>query len=138
VFAALMLIVAAGVTIVGTAVDLVGGRSARQIGDAAIFVLERGLLLFIIAELLYTLRVVNFGGRIHVEPFLLVGLIAVVRRILVVTAEVEGRAGEVNHFLIELAALAGLAFVLTLSICLLRVWRGAGAERKERHGPSDA
>jgi uncharacterized membrane protein (DUF373 family) len=44
------------------------------------------LLVFIIAELLYTLRVVNFGGRILVEPFLFIGLIAVVRKVLVITA----------------------------------------------------
>jgi uncharacterized membrane protein (DUF373 family) len=125
--ASVLLVGAAALTIVGTVSDLVEGAGARQVDDAAVFVLERGLLLFIIAELLYTLRVVNFGGRIHVEPFLLVGLIAVVRRILVVTAEVEGRTGQgVTDFVVQIAALAGLALVLTLSICLLR-WRRAGA-----------
>jgi uncharacterized membrane protein (DUF373 family) len=119
--AAVLLVVAAGVTLAGTVVDLIEGRGARHVSDAAIFVLERGMLLFIIAELLYTLRVVNFGGRIRVEPFLLIGLIAVVRRVLVVTAEVEGQQGDlVTDFVVQIAALAGLALVLTLSITLLR------------------
>jgi uncharacterized membrane protein (DUF373 family) len=132
VVAAMLLVGAAALTIVGTVRDLIAGAGARRVEDAAIFVLERGLLLFIIAELLYTLRVVNLGGRIHVEPFLLVGLIAVVRRILVVTAEVEGQSGDnVTDFVIQIAALAGLALVLTLSIYVLR--HGASAARKERH-----
>jgi uncharacterized membrane protein (DUF373 family) len=115
------------------------GAGARRVEVAAIFVLERGMLLFIIAELLYTLRIVNFGGRIMVEPFLLIGLIAVVRRILVVTAEVEGQKGDViNDFVVQIAALAGLALVLTLSIHLLRASRGVGAAREDIDAPTTA
>ena len=124
--AAVLLVGAAGITLVGTVEDLVEGRAATKPDDTAIFVLERGMLLFIIAELLYTLRVVNLGGRIRVEPFLLIGLIAIVRRVLVVTAEVEGqRGGQVTDFVAQIAALAGLALVLTLSIFLLRRSRAA-------------
>jgi uncharacterized membrane protein (DUF373 family) len=119
--AAAMLVVAGGATVVGTVTDLVNGSGSRTVTDAAIFVLERGMLLFIVGELLYTLRVVNFGGRIQVEPFLLIGLIAIVRRVLVVTAEVEGQSGrDVTDFVIQIGALAVLALVLTLSITLLR------------------
>jgi uncharacterized membrane protein (DUF373 family) len=134
-----LLVAAAGVTIVGTVTDLVQGASQRPVGDAAIFVLERGMLLFIIAELLYTLRVVNLGGRILVEPFLLIGLIAIVRRVLVVTAEVEGRQGDqVNDFVVQIAALAGLALVLTLSIRILRASRGESALREDIDAPTAA
>lgn len=46
-------------------------------------------------RLLFTLRLVLYEGEIYAEPFLLVGLILVVRRVLVVTAEGENldRAG---------------------------------------------
>ena len=128
VFAAMLLVSAAALTIAGTVRDLIAGAGSRAVDDAAVFVLERGLLLFIIAELLYTLRVVNFGGRIHVEPFLLIGLIAVVRRVLVLTAEVEGQSGrQITDFVIQLAALAGLALVLTLALRLLRAQGGPAA-----------
>src|SRR3954451_13188571 len=79
--AAVLLAAGAAFTIVGTIIDLVEGSDARAISDAGVFLLDRVLLLFIIAELLYTLRIVNFGGRILVEPFLFIGLIAIVRKV---------------------------------------------------------
>lgn len=47
------------------------------------------LLLLIIAELLYTLQLVVARGEIATEPFLFIGIIAVVRRVVVITAEIE-------------------------------------------------
>jgi hypothetical protein len=79
-----LLVVAAGFTIVGTVIDLVEGSDSRAITDSGLFVLERVLLLFIIAELLYTLRLVDEGGRILVEPFLFIGLIAGLALVLVI------------------------------------------------------
>jgi uncharacterized membrane protein (DUF373 family) len=119
---AALLLVAAGFTLVGTIVDLIQGSGARAIADSGLFLLDRVLLLFIIAELLYTLRLVDVGGEILVEPFLFIGVIAVVRRILVIAAELESaeRDDALRDFLIEVGALAGLAFVLVLSIYLLR------------------
>jgi uncharacterized membrane protein (DUF373 family) len=124
--AAVLLAIAAGFTIFGTVVDLVEGADSRSIADAAVFVLDRVLLLFILAELLYTLRVVNFGGRILVEPFLFIGLIAVVRKILVATAEADFGSADAIDFLVEIGALAALVLVLALSIHLLRA--GAGRQ----------
>jgi uncharacterized membrane protein (DUF373 family) len=122
-FVAAGLLVAAGGFIgIGTVGDLVEGIDERSVTASGVLVLSRVLLLFIIAELLYTLRLVNFGGRILVEPFLFIGLIAVVRRILVLTAEIEGKPGrtEITDFIIQLGALAGLALVLSIAIHLLR------------------
>jgi uncharacterized membrane protein (DUF373 family) len=122
VIAAALLVVAAAFTVVGTVSDLIRGGHSRPITDAGVFLLDRVLLLFIVAELLYTLRLVDRGGRILAEPFLFIGLIVVVRRILVVTAETELRQGraDLTDFLIQLGALGGLALVLALSIHLLR------------------
>jgi uncharacterized membrane protein (DUF373 family) len=117
---ALLLVVAGALTLAGTVVDLVEGSSSRPISDTGVFLLDRVLLLFIIAELLYTLRVVNFGGQILVEPFLFIGLIAVVRKVLVLTAEAQAQGTPIDDFVIQLGALAGLALVLALSIWLLR------------------
>jgi uncharacterized membrane protein (DUF373 family) len=120
----LLLVAAAGLTVVGTIVDVVQGSRSRPVTDTGVFLLERILLVFIIAELLYTLRLVDFGGRILVEPFLFIGLIAVVRRILVITAEAEAKrdagAGQVTGFLVEIGALGALALALAVSIHLLR------------------
>jgi uncharacterized membrane protein (DUF373 family) len=118
--AAALLSIAAGFTIVGAVVDLIEGADSRSIGDAGVFVLDRVLLLFILAELLYTLRLVNLRGRILVEPFLFIGLIAVVRKILVTTAEAGFGKGRPIDFLIDIGALAALVLVLSASIHLLR------------------
>jgi hypothetical protein len=119
---AALLLVAGGLTLVGTIVDLIEGSDSRAIADSGLFLLDRVLLLFIIAELLYTVRLIDVGGEILVEPFLFIGLIAVVRRILVIAAELEAAESDdaLQDFLIEVGALAGLAFVLVLSIYLLR------------------
>lgn len=120
--AAVLLVVAATFTLVGTVVDLIEGSDSRAITDAGVFLLDRVLLLFIITELLYTLRLVDRRGRILVEPFLFIGLIAVVRRILVVTAETDLKQGRaaLTDFLIQIGALGALALVLALAIYLLR------------------
>lgn len=117
-----LIVLAAAFTVVGTVVDVFEGSESRPIGDTGVFILDRVLLLFMLAELLYTLRLVDIGGRILVEPFLLIGLIAVVRHVLVVAAEIEGddTGRDVTDFVIETAAFGGLAFLLALSIFLLR------------------
>jgi uncharacterized membrane protein (DUF373 family) len=115
-------VTAAGFTLAGTIVDLIEGSGSRPIADTGLFLLDRVLLLFIIAELLYTLRLVDVGGQILVEPFLFIGVIAVVRRILVIAARAEGSQSDeaLHDFLTDVGALAGLVLVLAVSIYLLR------------------
>ena len=49
--------------------------------------LDRILLILLVVELLYTVQVSFREHSVIPEPFLLVGLIAVIRRVLVLTAE---------------------------------------------------
>jgi uncharacterized membrane protein (DUF373 family) len=123
-----LLLVAAGFTLVGTVVDLIRGSGSRRISDSGVFLLDRILLLFIVAELLYTVRLVSSRGRVVVEPFLFIGLIAVVRRTLVITAEADFHQSksEVTYFLAQIGALAGLGLVFAVAIRLLR---GSAAEQ---------
>jgi uncharacterized membrane protein (DUF373 family) len=120
-----IVLLAAGVLVViGTVSGLVHeirtGQSSVGIG---ILLLDRILLMLIVAELIHTLRFVVLRGRIVVEPFLFVGLIAVVRRVLIITAELEqqtpgGRA--LTNQLLELGLLGFLALTLAVSIFLIR------------------
>jgi len=136
-----LFLVAAGAFIVAGAVDtlvdnLSGGGDAVQSG---LLVLDRVLLLLIIAELLYTLRLVIYEGEIFAEPFLLIGMIAVVRRVVVVTAQADEAAPggrELTNFLLELGVLAGLALAFGAAIYLLR--RGAAHERAVRLQETEA
>jgi uncharacterized membrane protein (DUF373 family) len=126
----LVLLVAGVLVVVGTISGLVNSISARQGAvNIGIVLLDRILLLLIVAELIHTLRFVVLRGRIVVEPFLFVGLIAVVRRVLIVTAELEhqtlsGRA--LTNQLLELGLLGLLALALAVSIFLVRRSGNAG------------
>jgi uncharacterized membrane protein (DUF373 family) len=118
---AALLLVAVTFTAIDTVRHVIEGAHSRQIADTGVFILDRVLLMFIIAELLYTLRLVNLGGRILVEPFLFIGLIAVVRRVLVISAEFEAGGGARSRdFVTQIGALAGLAVAFTLAIYLFR------------------
>jgi uncharacterized membrane protein (DUF373 family) len=87
---ALLLAAAAVLVLVGTVHELVHAvATSASAVNTGVAVLDRILLLLIIAELAYTLRFVLRTHKIAVEPFLFIGLIAVVRRILIVTAQFE-------------------------------------------------
>ena len=89
----LLLLAAAVLVIVGTVSGLIDSiRTHESSVHIGVVLLDRILLALIVAELLHTLRFVVLRGEIVVEPFLFVGLIAVVRRILIITAELEGQA----------------------------------------------
>ena len=92
-------------------------------------VLDQVLLIFIFVELLATIRIVGREREIVAEPFLLVGLIAVVRRILSVTAEAGQATGteQFQNLVIELGALAVLVVALTTALYVTRRTR-----RRER------
>ena len=94
-------------------------------------VLDQVLLLFIFVELLDTIGIVAREHEIVAEPFLLVGLIAVVRRILSVTAEAGQNIGteKFQSLTIELGVLAVLVIALTVAVYVTRRTR-----RRERSG----
>lgn len=91
--------------------------------DSALLILDRVLLVFIIAELLYTLRLSLARTQLILEPFLIIGLVAVVRRVLVVTAQAErilSEGGNLEPILWELGVLAGLVISLAVALSLAR------------------
>ena len=83
-----LLVVLGAVYVLGEARALGGGLFLGGGGSkVAVFLLDRVLLALMMAEILYTLVRFAREGQLQVEPFLVIGLIAGVRRILVVTAE---------------------------------------------------
>jgi uncharacterized membrane protein (DUF373 family) len=81
------------------------------------------LLVLMIVELAYTVILSLRGAVLLAEPFLIVGLIAVIRRILVITvgeARQHGGAGNVSQNIAELGILTGVVIVFVGAIALLR------------------
>jgi len=60
-------------------------------GTNAIFLLiDRLLLVLLLVELLHTVRISVRSHVLVIEPFLIIGIIAIIRRILVLTLQAEG------------------------------------------------
>jgi uncharacterized membrane protein (DUF373 family) len=95
-----------------------------SLSENIVMLLDRILLIIIFVELLYTVQV-SFRQRVlQPGPFLVVGLIAVTRRILVLTAELPKLAKENNamfqNSMIELGLLTLLIVALVISIRAVR------------------
>jgi len=112
------------VLLVSTVLDF--GRSALAWGLARDIttLLDRILLILLLVELLYTVQVSFREHALMPEPFLLVGLISVIRRVLVLTA-ILGEKHEKNELpvqpmLLELAVLAGMIVALTAALVMLK------------------
>jgi hypothetical protein len=116
-----MLVISALVSMVGV---LEGG-----VFETALAVLDSLLLAFIFVELINTIRIVATASedRIFIaEPFLLVGLVAVVRGILLLTANLHHQAKSMEEsqiLLIEVGILAFLVIVLTSALYFARRMR---------------
>jgi len=97
---------------------------ARTLTGNVVPLLDRILLILLVVELLYTIQVSFREHGLIPEPFLLVGLIAAIRRVLVLTAEFAQVQNEpetvFKHFIIELVVLTALIVALVLSLVLLR------------------
>jgi len=100
----------------------------REIGHvpfvAQVLRLLSGLLLvFIFTELISTLRVVIATRAVKVEPFLIVGIVAAIRRVIVISAEAKDLLGTVRFrdVILEISVLTATVFVLALAILALRM-----------------
>ena len=88
--------------------------------------LDRTLLVLMLVELLYTVQVSFREHALLPEPFLIVGLIAAMRRILVVTAEFSvadktgGAAGRFREGMLEIGLLTLMTVALVASLLMLR------------------
>ena len=107
-------------------------NAALKLGatDSVVATIDRLLFVFMLVEILHTVRVSFRTGNLICEPFLIVGLIASIRRVLVITLKSSeaSQGGEVlgesrtlfDRTMLELAVLGGLILVVVASIYLLR------------------
>jgi Phosphate-starvation-inducible E family len=114
---AISLLITSGVGFVRSVVE--GAIAARIVG-----LLDQMLLVFMIVEILYTVQV-SFREHVLVpEPFLIVGLIAVIRRVLVLTAEFGDlvQKGDVvfRNAMLELGLLTVMVIAMVVALVLLR------------------
>src|SRR6266705_1792781 len=115
------------------------GISHWTIANETFRVLDQLLVVLMLVEILHTVRISIRSHILVTEPFLVVGLIASIRRILVITLEAatltkegawatEGSSGIFHSSMIELGL---LVLVLVVSITLLRRYAPASKDLSE-------
>ena len=124
---ALVLAVAAGGLLFVAGRDLSSSIGDKDT-DGVLHVLDTLLLVFIFVELLYAVRETLRERQVLVEPFLLVGILAAIKEIVVLSVEaakqVKEDAEAFDRSIIEIGVLGLLILALAASAVLLR--------RKER------
>jgi uncharacterized membrane protein (DUF373 family) len=122
-----------GVLLAASALALLGAGAhafwlnvrAGTLPENIVELLDRLLLILLIVELTYTVQVSFREHKLAPEPFLMVGLIAVIRRLLVLTAELPQMLEKADPLIfrqvaIELGLLGVLIVALVASLVMLR------------------
>jgi uncharacterized membrane protein (DUF373 family) len=125
-----MLAIAVLVGVGGAAVSLWGAILAKGETGPLVSAVDRLLFVLMVVEVLHTVRVSFRSGRLVCEPFLIVGLIASIRRVLVITLETTqahepgkwnpDASALLNSTMLELTVLGGLILVMVICIYMLR------------------
>jgi Phosphate-starvation-inducible E family len=127
---AALLFITALATIANAGKMLWEGLGQWTIAAQTLLVLDQLLVVLMLVEILHTVRISIHSHILVTEPFLIVGLIASIRRILVITLEganlTQGatwstdNASKFRASMTELGLLGLLVLILVLSIALLR------------------
>lgn len=125
---ALYVLVAAALSIAGliyfgyVVYSFVDDFSDLSLSILILDLLDGLLLVFIITELIHTIRAVIDEKVLISEPFLVVGVVAAIRRLVVVSAEAKDLLGkpEFGDAMLELGVLTGTVVLLGGTIFLLR------------------
>jgi uncharacterized membrane protein (DUF373 family) len=120
----LVLAVSALVLLGSVALSLAHAIMSANLTGKIVGLLDQSLLILMSVEILYTLQVSFREHTLVAEPFLIVGLIAAIRRVLLLTAEFSKPAEIVEaafrNVMLELGILTGLILTLVFSLFLLK------------------
>lgn len=135
-----------GILLAGSALSLLAAALknfavalwSHALGIQVVALLDQVLLVLLVVELLYTVQVSFREHGLLAEPFLVVALIAVIRRVLVLTAEISKLPEAGNtvflHYMYELGVLTLLILVLVVSLVTLQRRRAQQSAELEMSG----
>lgn len=98
-------------------------QGVGEIERRSIEILNTVLLVMMTMEIVYTVAISLQSHTLNAEPFLIIGVIAGIRRMLVITAtstELESQPGQFHNMLVELGLLAATVVALAVAIWILR------------------
>lgn len=112
----------AGVILFGHVVYRFVTHIPDDLPGAILELLDGLLLVFIIGEVIHTIAAVIQENLLRTEPFLIVGIVAAIRRLLVITAEAGREIGHANFddLMVELGLLLAAVLVLGTVVFLMR------------------
>ena len=106
------------------------GLAAGASSKTVVEVVDRLLVVLLLVEILHTVRISIRSHTLVTEPFLVVGLIATIRRMLVITLDASNLTSAANWAndgqaklrasMLELGLLGAIVIVLVISIHILR------------------
>jgi phosphate starvation-inducible membrane PsiE len=106
-----------------SAASMLDALREHTIGHQAIEILNSVLLVMMTMEIVYTVAVSLRSHQLVAEPFLIIGTIASIRRMLVITAtstETEHDTAVFHNTLIELGLLAATVVALAVAVWVIR------------------
>jgi uncharacterized membrane protein (DUF373 family) len=130
------LVLAAGAfVLVGKAgYDFLTGAFDEGVLEAARLALDTLLLTFIFVELFSAVRLTLHEQRLVAEPFLLVGIIAAIKELVLLSGAEDLRERGFEQFrngLVEIGVVVGVVLVLSICTLLLRRSRREPSELEE-------
>ena len=132
---AVLLTVSAGALLISAANGLTGLVDTAA-SEVVLLVLDQLLLVFIVVELLFAVRVILGKREVVAEPFLVVGIIASIKEIIVLSVEAAdyvGKDAKFIHAIVEVGVLGVLVVVLAGAALMLRA-----KEREPQEGDNQA
>jgi uncharacterized membrane protein (DUF373 family) len=120
---AFVLVVLAMLLLINNVVLLYHAVMDGKLGDASVEILDGVLLVMMTMEIVYTVTLSLETRKLVAEPFLVIGIIAAIRRTLVITAEstrLETNPEAFRSTLLELGLLAFIVAVMAAAIYIFR------------------
>src|SRR5438105_6766192 len=121
---AFVLVILALLLLISGVISMIQDVGNGTMRDQAVNILDGVLLVMMTMEIVYTVTLSLQSHKLVAEPFLIIGIIAAIRRTLVITAESTqlelSNPDAFRSTLLELALLAVIVGVLAYSISVMR------------------
>lgn len=124
---ALFLIGSGVLLLLGAGIDVAKNFDVNNIHPLVVRVLDETLLVFVVVELLHTVRITLRDHALAAQPFLIVGLIAGVRRILILTASSDTLHSGPDFVVYWVQLLLLIVLVVAMVVALF-IWRRAAPD----------
>ncbi|WP_454789764.1 phosphate-starvation-inducible PsiE family protein [Mycolicibacterium lutetiense] len=121
-----VLLLAGSVVLIAAQVNTLLRLGSSPTTPIMLELLDGLLLVFIFVELLYAVRTSLRSRELVAEPFLIVGILACIKEIVVVSvdaAKLLDKGPEFARAIVQVGVLGGLVLVLAIAIFVLRLQR---------------